>query len=81
MPPGRITLGTDSLASNHQLSIWQEMLTIMRAYPDISLEAILPWATLNGARYLGLEQTLGSLETGKRPGILHLHQDTISRIC
>ena len=80
MPPGRITLGTDSLASNHQLSIWEEMLTILRAYPDISLEAILPWATLYGARYLGLEQTLGSLETGKRPGILHLHQDSIGRI-
>lgn len=78
--PDRVTLGTDSLASNHGLSIWQEIRAIMEAFPEISLETILPWASLNGAHYLGLEQTLGSLEPGKRPGVLHLDHDTVNRI-
>lgn len=63
-----IVLGTDSLASNHQLSILAEMQTISAAYPSISLGTMLQWATLNGARALQMDSMLGSFEKGKAPG-------------
>jgi len=65
-----ITLGTDSLASNDRLSILDELKTIQQAFPQLSSIDLLRWATLNGARYLGLEPILGSLTPGKRPGLL-----------
>ncbi len=67
-----ITLGTDSLASNHSLSILHEMKTLLHALPQLPLAALLQWATLNGAKALGMEETLGSFEKGKRPGVLHI---------
>jgi cytosine/adenosine deaminase-related metal-dependent hydrolase len=66
-----ICLGTDSLASNHQLSILEEM-KILDANFDVSLEELIRWATYNGASALGMEDKLGSLEKGKKPGILLL---------
>lgn len=64
-----ITLGTDSLASNDGLSIWQEIQTIRKQFPEIALEEILQWATLNGAEALGIADTYGTFEKGKQPGI------------
>ena len=64
----RITLGTDSLASNDKLSIFAEMQTLQGHF-DISTEDLLKWATYNGAEYLGVTERYGSLERGKRPGI------------
>ena len=66
----KITLGTDSLASNHQLSILEEMKTIQKYFPEIALPELINWATLNGAKFLGLEHKLGSFEKGKKPGIV-----------
>lgn len=68
----RIILGTDSLASNHQLSILEEMRTIHRHFPDITPEEILGWATVNGAYALGLSKRLGSFHQGKKPGVVWL---------
>lgn len=65
-----ITLGTDSLASNNRLSILDELKTIQHAFPHLPSVNLIQWATLNGARYLGLEKILGSLTPGKQPGIL-----------
>ncbi len=64
-----LTLGTDSLASNDELSILSEMKTLCSAFPFLQLPEVLKWATLNGARFLGIEQRYGSLETGKSPGL------------
>ncbi|GAA4905338.1 amidohydrolase family protein [Mucilaginibacter defluvii] len=64
-----ITLGTDSMASNHTLSILSEMLTIQQHYPQISLERLLQWATINGAKFLGVDDSRGTLEKGKTPGL------------
>jgi cytosine/adenosine deaminase-related metal-dependent hydrolase len=64
----RITIGTDSLASNWSLSILDELKTIVKQYPQISLHILLIWATKNGADFLGLEQ-LGTIEKGKKPGL------------
>ena len=66
----KITLGTDSLASNRQLSILEEMKTIQQHFPEIPLPELLNWATLNGAAFLGMDSTLGSFEKGKKPGIV-----------
>ncbi len=63
-----ICLGTDSLASNHALS----MLDELRRLEGVPLDERLQWATLNGARALGLDDELGSVEVGKRPGLLLL---------
>ena len=69
-----ICLGTDSLASNHQLSILEEMKTLNQNF-DVSTEELIRWATYNGACALGMEAGLGSLEIGKSPGILHLENN------
>ena len=65
----QICLGTDSLASNSELSILQEMLTIQQNFPDISLEELLDWSTVNGAKALNINDTFGSFEKGKNPGV------------
>jgi cytosine/adenosine deaminase-related metal-dependent hydrolase len=65
-----VALGTDSLASNDSLSIWDEMRVVKRHFPEIPDEDILKMATLNSAWALGLEDELGSLDLGKRPGVL-----------
>jgi cytosine/adenosine deaminase-related metal-dependent hydrolase len=64
-----ITLGTDSLASNGKLCILNEMRTIQQNFPTITFNQMLPWATLNGAKFLGIDNEKGSIEVGKRPGI------------
>lgn len=65
-----IVLGTDSLASNHQLSILEEMKTLQQHFPEIEISMLLQWATLNGAKALQMDDTLGSFEKGKQPGVV-----------
>jgi aminodeoxyfutalosine deaminase len=65
-----IIVGTDSLASNHQLSILEELKTIARHFPDINLQTMLQWATLNGAKALQMDNQYGSFEKGKSPGVV-----------
>lgn len=68
----RIVLGTDSLSSNYQLSIAEEIRAIRNGFPQIPLEEVLQWATLNGAIALKRDDVLGSFEAGKRPGLVIL---------
>jgi cytosine/adenosine deaminase-related metal-dependent hydrolase len=65
----RMTVGTDSYASNWSLSILDELKTISQHAPFISLETLLRWATLNGADFLGFNKEIGSIEKGKKPGL------------
>ncbi len=65
-----IVIGTDSLASNNQLSVLEELKTISANFPDIAVETLLQWATINGARALQMQETLGTFDKGKRPGIV-----------
>jgi len=67
-----ICLGTDSLAANQALSVLGEMKTIQKVAPDLPFETLLRWGTLNGARALGMERELGSIESGKRPGLVNI---------
>ena len=65
-----IVLGTDSLASNHSLSILEEMRVIHHHFPGIPLEKLFSWATFDGARALQMHDKLGSLAPGMRPGLI-----------
>lgn len=64
----KCTIGTDSLASNWGLSILDELKTITKKNPFITLEKMIKWATYNGAEFLGFEE-LGSIDVGKTPGL------------
>lgn len=70
-----IVLGTDSLASNWSLSILDEIKTIQKNFPSITLEEMLQWSTYNGAKALQMHDTLGSFEKGKKPGVIIVSQD------
>ena len=77
----KIVLGTDSLASNHSLSIMDEIKTIQKFFPAVPLETILTWATINGAEALEMEDKLGSFEKGKKPGVILIGGDlSVKRI-
>jgi aminodeoxyfutalosine deaminase len=61
----RVTLGTDGLASNPDLSVLNEMRFLHADCPDVPGDTLLRLATLNGAEALGWSDECGSLEEGK----------------
>ena len=65
-----ITIGTDSLASNWGLSILDELKRIRQHFSSVPISELLQWATINGAKALQLQQSLGSFEKGKKPGVV-----------
>lgn len=65
----RVVVGTDSRASNPDLDLWQELRFVARAFPEVSLQAVLRMGTIDAARALGEEQETGSLEVGKRANL------------
>lgn len=67
-----IVIGTDSLASNNKLSILGELKTLQLNFPDIQINDLIRWATINGAKALGEEERFGSIKNGKKPGLLLL---------
>ena len=69
-----LAIGTDSLASNIDLDLWEEMRF---AYLVSRLPArkLIEMATLNGARALGLERITGSLEPGKAADLIAVNTD------
>lgn len=77
----KITIGTDSLSSNDSLSMVDEMLTVQKHFPHIPFAEILRWATLNGAEFLKRDTVLGSLDPGKRPGIVHISDFDTDHMC
>lgn len=73
-----IVLGTDSYSSNWQLSIAKEMQAIIampRFETVASLEKVLQWATIKGAKALQWDDELGSFERGKKPGVVLIEND------
>lgn len=65
-----IAVGTDSLSSNDDLDMVKELACLHEAFPEVPMSEMLEWACLNGARFLGKEDELGSFAPGKRPGIV-----------
>jgi cytosine/adenosine deaminase-related metal-dependent hydrolase len=76
----RIVVGTDSLASNHRLSILEELKTLQRAFPWLETFTLLQWATSNGAAALQMDHAVGSFSPGLRPGVLLLEGPDTSRL-
>lgn len=68
----KIVIGTDSLASNDTLSILAELKVLHSHFPALDFLQTIRWATLNGAEALGIEQQFGSIEVGKKPGVVLL---------
>ncbi|PIE63537.1 MAG: hypothetical protein CSA26_12540 [Desulfobacterales bacterium] len=65
-------LGTDSLASNPEISLWREMQLLAEEHPGVLPETIFSMATLGGAQALGIAATLGTLSRGKLPEMLSI---------
>lgn len=61
----QLALGTDSLASNPDLSILEEIRFLFGEYPQLDTSWLLYLATLAGAEVLGWSHETGSLEAGK----------------
>jgi cytosine/adenosine deaminase-related metal-dependent hydrolase len=68
----KMVIGTDSLASNHSLSIVNEMNTLLRNFNWVKMADILKWATYNGAESLGIQDKFGGFIKGKNSGLNHL---------
>jgi 5-methylthioadenosine/S-adenosylhomocysteine deaminase len=72
-----VALGTDGCASNNDLDLWTEMDTAAKLHKVHRLEptamdagTVLRMATIEGARALGLDREIGSLEVGKQADMI-----------
>lgn len=72
-----IAVGTDSLASARSLS----MIENLRLLGNHPLRELLTWATLNGAKALGIDGMKGSIEIGKRPGLVVIEGADLHNLC
>jgi cytosine/adenosine deaminase-related metal-dependent hydrolase len=64
-----ITVGTDSLAANDKLCILSELKTLHRNFSSLTFAETVKWATINGARFLCIDDKFGTIEVGKKPGL------------
>ncbi len=69
----KLALGTDSLASNDSLSLWDELRALLEIFPgSFTPDEALQMATLTGAQLLGIDAETGSLRAGKSADFLIL---------
>ena len=79
-----VGLGTDGSASNNNLNFFEEMGTGAKLqslkYGDQSLTAqkMFKMASIEGARAMGMEKEIGSIEVGKRADIIALDLNHVS---
>jgi 5-methylthioadenosine/S-adenosylhomocysteine deaminase len=79
-------IGTDGAASNHDLSLWEEIDTAAKLHKlnsknptVVNAREALEMATLGGARALHMEKEIGSLEVGKRADLIIVGMDAVSQ--
>ena len=79
-----IALGTDGVASNNNLDMFGEMQTAALLAKGVAQDAsagsassILSMATINGAKSLGLDEDIGSIEKGKMADLTALEVNNI----
>ncbi len=66
----RVAVGTDSRASNPDLSLWKELRHVARNHPEVSSESILRMGTLASAEALGIADQFGSITPGTRAALV-----------
>jgi cytosine/adenosine deaminase-related metal-dependent hydrolase len=66
----RVAVGTDSLASVPDLNIFSELAELRRLAPQVPARVLVESATIQGARALGFDADLGSMEAGKRDRLI-----------
>ena len=66
----RIAVGTDSLASCPDLNLFSELAALRGLAPEVPAARLLRSATLEGARALGFDSELGSIEPGKLASLI-----------
>jgi cytosine/adenosine deaminase-related metal-dependent hydrolase len=66
----RVVLGTDSRASNPDLSLWAEMQFVARKYPEVSRRHILEMGTRTAAAALDLEESQGTIAPGRAANLV-----------
>src|SRR5213594_3439628 len=67
-----ICLGTDSLASNENLSLFAEMRAFQKEFPGVPPEEVLRMVTVNPARALRQENALGRIRRGCRADLISI---------
>ena len=78
-----VSLGADGAPCNNRLDMFTEMRTaallqkVLHGPEALTAQRTLRMATIDGARALGLEDEIGSLEAGKRADILILNLDCL----
>ena len=72
-----VGMGTDGCASNNDLDLFLEMDTVAKLHKAKTLDptamdarTVLRMATIQGARALGLDESIGSLEKGKKADLI-----------
>ncbi len=68
-------LGTDSLASNPNFSLWEEMRILAEDHPNLAPLDIIKIASRNGAEFMGIEEEYGSLAPGRSSSFLAVSGD------
>jgi len=61
-----VSLGTDSCASSFNLNLLEDLQLVRELAPEVSAGELWKLVTLNGAKALGMEHAVGSLEAGKQ---------------
>ena len=83
----RVGLGTDGAASNNDLDMWEEMRLaaflqkVDRMDPEVlPADTVLSMATTGGATAIGLGDSIGSLEVGKRADLIQVAFDDVHHV-
>ncbi len=83
----RVGLGTDGAASNNDLDMWEEMRLaaflqkVDRMDPEVlPADTVLSMATTGGAAAIGLGDSIGSLEVGKRADLIQVAFDDVHHV-
>jgi 5-methylthioadenosine/S-adenosylhomocysteine deaminase len=82
-----VALGTDSAASNNRLDMFAELQLaallgkhVAGDASAVSAEQALQMATISGARALGLDSQLGSIEVGKSADVICVELETLHQL-